>query len=58
MANRRDAPLLRLTLEKLSRLGFHLPGQMTVHLDAGCANGKTRNLLTELGCEWMISSMG
>lgn len=33
--NRHDSPLLRPTLEKLSRFGFHLPEQITVHLDAG-----------------------
>lgn len=57
-ANRNDSPLLRPTLEKLSRFGFHLPGQITVHLDAGYDSGKTRDLLTELGCDWVISTHG
>lgn len=57
-ANRHDSPLLRPTLEKLSRFGFHLPQRITVHLDAGYDSGKTRTLLTELGCEWVISTKG
>lgn len=57
-ANRNDSPLLRPTLEKLSRFGFHLPDQMTVHLDAGYDSNKTRDLLTELGCDWQISTTG
>jgi len=31
---------------------------MTVHLDAGYDSTKTRCLLTELGCQWEISSKG
>lgn len=57
-ANRNDSPLLRPTLEKLSRFGFHLPDQITVHLDAGYDSTKTRDLLTELGCDWEISTKG
>ena len=57
-ANRHDSPLLRPTLEKLSRFGFHLPQQITVHLDACYDSAKTRTLLTELGCEWVISTSG
>jgi hypothetical protein len=57
-ANRHDSPLLRPTLEKLPRFGFHLPQRITVHLDAGYDSGKTRTLLTELGCEWVISAKG
>lgn len=57
-ANRNDSLLLRPTLEKLSRFGFHLPEQITVHLDAGYDSAKTRGLLTELGCDWEISSHG
>lgn len=34
-ANRHDSPLLRPTLERLSRLGYFLPEKITVHLDAG-----------------------
>lgn len=44
-ANRHDSPLLRPTLEKLSRFGFHLPQQITVHLDAGYDSSKTHTLL-------------
>lgn len=57
-ANRHDSPLLRPTLEKLGRFGFHLPEEITVHLDAGYDSKKTRNLLTELGCDWEISTKG
>lgn len=57
-ANRHDSPLLRPTLEKLGRFEFHLPEQITVHLDAGYDSNKTRNLLTELGCDWVISKKG
>lgn len=57
-ANRHDSPLLRPTLEKLARFGFHLPEQITVHLDAGYDSHKTRDLLSELGCEWVISTKG
>lgn len=57
-ANRNDSPLLRPTLEKLSRFGSHLPEQITVHLDAGYDSAKTRDLLTELGCDWQISTKG
>lgn len=57
-ANRNDSPLLRPTLEKISRFGFHLPDRITVHLDAGYDSTKTRNLLTELGCDCDISTKG
>lgn len=57
-SNRNDSPLLRPTLEKLSRFGFHLPEHITVHLDAGYDSAKTRDLLTELGCAWQISTAG
>jgi transposase len=57
-ANRNDSPLLAPTLEKLSRFGFDLPEQITVHLDAGYDNGKTRALLGILGCDWVISRKG
>lgn len=56
-ANRNDSPLLRLTLKKLDRFGCRLPDQITVHLDAGYDSKKTRSLLTELGCGWVISTM-
>lgn len=58
-ANRHDSPFLRPTLEKLGRfdegLGFGLPEQITVHLDAGYDSSKTRELLAELGCRGVIS---
>lgn len=57
-ANRHDSPLLRPTLEKLSRFGFDLPAQITVHLDAGYDSAKTRDLLDELGCRGVISKKG
>jgi transposase len=61
-ANRHDSPLLRPTLEKLSRFesgfGLGLPDQITVHLDAGYDSAKTRDLLDELGCQAVISSRG
>lgn len=50
-ADRHDSPLLRPTLERLSRFGYQLPEQITVHLDAGYDSRKTRELLTELGCD-------
>lgn len=56
--NRHDSPLLRPTLDKLDRFGFDLPEGITVHLDAGYDSKKTRNLLEELGCEWVISTKG
>jgi hypothetical protein len=61
-ANRHDSPLLRPTLERLARfdegLGVGLPDQITVHLDAGDDSTKTRDLLTELGCDGVISLRG
>lgn len=57
-ANRHDSPLLRPTLERLSRFGYLLPEQIKVHLDAGYDSQKTRDLLTELGCAWEISTKG
>lgn len=61
-ANRPDSPLLRPTLEKLGRLdeglGFGLPADITVHLDAGYDSAKTRDLLAELGCQAVISIKG
>ncbi len=54
-----DSPLLRPTLEKLGRfevcVGVGLPDQITVHLDAGYDSAKTRELVTELGCQAVIS---
>lgn len=61
-AHRNDSPLLRPTLENLARfdqgLGFGLPEDVTVHLDAGYDSAKTRDLLTELGCRGVISQKG
>lgn len=54
-ANLHDSPLLRTTLEQLSRVnlgcGAGPPEQITVHLDAGYDSMKTRELLAELGCD-------
>lgn len=57
-ANRHDSPLLEPTLDKLARFGFDLPEQITVHLDAGYDSRKTRDLLTTLGCDYVISKKG
>lgn len=61
-ANRHDSPLLRPTLECLSRfdegLGVGLPEHITVHLDAGYDSARTRDLLDELGCRGVISRKG
>ncbi|TVS22989.1 IS5 family transposase [Corynebacterium sanguinis] len=57
-ANRHDSPLLRPTLETLGRFGLDLQEEITVHLDAAYDSRKTRNLLTELGCSWVISTKG
>jgi len=65
-ANCHDSPLLRPTSETLSRFeqalgqgfGVGLPEQITVHLDAGYDSGKTRDLITELGCHAVISPRG
>ena len=57
-ANRHDSPLLRPTLETLSRFGFDLPQRITVHLDAGYDSKATRGLLAELGCDGEIATKG
>ena len=61
-AHRNDSPLLRPTLEHLARfdegLGFGLPVEITVHLDAGYDSTKTRDLLEEFGCRGIISQKG
>ena len=61
-ANRHDSPLLRPTLERLGRFETHfgigLPDRITAHLDAGDDSAKTRDLLTELGCDEVISKKG
>lgn len=56
--NRHDSPLLRPTLERLCRFGFHLPPVITVHLDAGYDSAKTRGLLNELGCAAKVARKG
>ncbi|MDQ6739030.1 MAG: IS5 family transposase [Actinomycetota bacterium] len=57
-ANRHDSPLLRPTLERLSRFGYFLPEKIRVHLDAGYDSKKTRDLLDELGCEAHVATKG
>ena len=57
-ANCHDSPLLRPTLEELHRLRCDPLEQITVHLDAGYDSAKTRDLLTELGCDAVISAKG
>lgn len=57
-ANRNDSPLLRPTLEQLRRIEHLLPQRITVHLDAGYDSRKTRDLLEELGCDYVISTKG
>lgn len=61
-ANRHDSPFLRPTLDELGcfthGLGFGLPEQVTVHLDAGYDSTRTRDLLDELGCDHKISIKG
>lgn len=57
-ANRHDSPLLRPTLECLSRFGFFLPETMRVDLDSGYDSYVTRDLLDEFGCGWKISPRG
>ncbi|WP_062735544.1 IS5 family transposase [Kocuria turfanensis] len=57
-ANRHDSPLLRPTMETLSRFGFELPERITVHLDAGYDSKATRALLEELGCNGEIATKG
>lgn len=57
-ANRHDSPLLRPTMETLSRFGFDLPERITVHLDAGYDSKATRQLLEELGCDGEIAAKG
>ena len=57
-ANRHDSPLLRPTLETLSRFGFDLPERITVHLDAGYDSKATRALVEELGRDAEIAVKG
>ncbi|MDN6604827.1 IS5 family transposase [Brevibacterium sp.] len=57
-ANRHDSPLLRPTLECLSRFGFFLPESIRVDLDSGYDSQATRELLDEFGCQAKISPKG
>lgn len=57
-AHQNDSPLLCPTLEKLGRFGFDLPEDIMVYLGAGYDSSKTRRLLDELGCDWVISQKG
>ncbi|HEX6524852.1 MAG TPA: IS5 family transposase [Streptosporangiaceae bacterium] len=56
-ANRHDSPLLAPTLDKLGELG-PLPGDITVHLDAGYDSRKTRSELAERGMTGEIAHKG
>ncbi len=56
-ANCHDSPLLKPTLEGLSKLG-PLPEDITAHLDRGYASAKTRALLAELGFTGDIARKG
>ena len=56
-AQRHDSPLLDPTLDLLADLG-PLPGEITVHLDAGYDSGKTRQTLTERGLRGQIAHKG
>ncbi|MER7838967.1 IS5 family transposase [Streptomyces sp. NPDC096040] len=56
-ANRHDSPLLAPTLDRLDDLG-PLPGDVTVHLDAGYDSDTTRTLLSERGLHGRIAHKG
>ncbi len=56
-ANRHDSPLLAPTLDKLAGIG-PLPGDITVHLDAGYDSQKTRDELTGRGMTGDIAHKG
>jgi transposase len=56
-ANRHDSPLLAPTLDKLGDLG-PLPGQVTVHLDAGYDSQKTRDELASRSMSGEIAHKG
>ena len=56
-ANRHDSPLLAATLDKLDGLG-PLPGDITVHLDAGYDWPKTRDELAGRGVTGEIAHKG
>lgn len=57
--NRHDSPLLAPTLDLLLRNHDEdLPDRVCVHLDAGYDSGKTREMLDELGFDYVISKKG
>jgi IS5 family transposase len=56
-ANRHDSPLLAPTLDKLDDIG-PLPGDITVHLDAGYDSQKTRDELAGRGITGEIAHKG
>jgi hypothetical protein len=56
-ANRHDSPLLAPTLDKLDDIG-PLPGDITVHLDAGYDSQKTRDELAARGLTGEIARKG
>jgi len=56
-ANRHDSPLLAATLDKLDDVG-PLPGDITVHLDAGYDSQKTRDELAGRGMTGEIAHKG
>ena len=56
-ANRHDSRLLAPTLDKLDELG-PLPGDVTVHLDAGYDSGATRDELAARGMAGQIAHKG
>ena len=56
-ANRHDSPLLAATLDKLDDIG-PLPGDITVHLDAGYDSQKTRDELAGRGMTGEIAHKG
>ena len=56
-AQRHDSPLLAPTLDLLDDLG-PLPGEITVHLDAGYDSGKTRDTLADRGLSGEIARKG
>lgn len=56
-ANRHDSPLLAPTLDKLAEVG-PLPGDVTVHLDAGYDSQKTRDELEVRSMKGQIAHKG
>ncbi len=57
--NRHDSPLLAPTLDLLlQNHSEDLPERVCVHLDAGYDSSKTREMLDELGFDYVISKKG